>query len=67
MEGSAGKRKRATLPEQALRTMAPMDVQQRLLESPARVLMRLSRGLIVDADALAELERRIGCPEAVVG
>ena len=60
----AGERKRAGAPLAALRTMAPMDAQQRVLEAPERVLMRLSRGLIVDADAREELERRVGCPES---
>lgn len=43
---------------------APMDAQQHVVDAPGRVLLRLSRGLIIDLDALTELERRVGCPEA---
>ena len=60
----AGDHKRAqTLPAH-LRTMAPMDAQQRIVDAPGRALLRLSRGLFIDAAALTELELRVGCPEA---
>jgi hypothetical protein len=41
-----------------------MDAQQHVVDAPGRVLLRLSRGLIIDLDALTALEERVGCPEA---
>lgn len=60
----AGERKRVTAGAEELRAMAPMDAQQRVVDGPGRVLLRLARGVIVDPDALTELERCVGCPEA---
>lgn len=60
----AGDRKRAAGPEGHWRGIAAMEAQQQVVEAPGRVLLRLSRGIIVDADALTALEVRVGCPEA---
>ena len=60
----AGDRKRASMPEGSWRGIAAQEAQQQVVETPGRVLLRLSRGLIVDLDALTALEQRVGCPEA---
>lgn len=40
--------------------LPPLEAQQRVLEAPGRAIVRLLRGLVIDADALTELERRAG-------
>ena len=60
----AGDRKRAALREDHWRGIAAMEAQQQVVDTPGRVLLRLSRGIIVDIDALTALEERVGCPEA---
>jgi len=60
----AAERRRATVAPEALRAVAPIATQQLLLDSPGRALLRMSRGFIIDLDALDALEQRVGCPEA---
>lgn len=60
----AGDRKRAAGPANHWRGIAAMEAQQQVVEAPGRVLLRLSRGIIIDDAALTALEERVGCPEA---
>lgn len=60
----AGDRKRAAGPDAKSRGTAAMAAQQQVVEAPGRVLLRLSRGIIIDDAALTALEERVSCPEA---
>lgn len=56
----AAERKLATSAPDFWRDVPPLEAQQRVLAAPEKALIRLTRGVVIDPQALAEVERRAG-------